>query len=467
MRTRLAFAATVAAALFFAAWPLRLAVADSSAEPRRALLRAQLDHARAEERRWQRLIDTERDLAQHPDRFSAAAEDAARTLKASGRDLVIEGVTGGLSSSLSLMAYNVGEKTPSGRNFARAAAASKAAYSDFIEEHLASENSGEKSSEKNKKAIEKLENTIGFATTFVKDPKFAEAVKASGSMHVAALQFLNAYFDDDEPGMQKYLPGTKAMLEGTLDVMRGLSIHRPETLEGYLKAVAKEVPEFGPIAKNIAVAGTEEAAFVISLANVAFGSAGIARGFELSAQAEEIRDNQMQAARRLHDLLPRARTELAAAQREEQRITAALGGRADSTSQTRTVLPSERFMDDAAGTPSQAGHASAVAATLEQRATIQHGLTPDTLARLGQEFKQKSDADLARREAERRALERAMREAEAERRGLERARSQAQQYGSRSSPEARSSSTGREYGNHSYDLSHARAVVNSAMGFHF
>jgi hypothetical protein len=256
------------------------------------------------------------------------------------------------------------------------------------------------------------------------------------------------------------------MLEGTLDILKGLSAHRETTLEGYLREVAQQVPEFGPVAKNLAKLGTEEAALVVNLANIGFGAGGIVRGMELSAEAEEIRTSQMEAAKRLHALLPKAHRELAAAEREGRRLAAALGALNHVTPATPApVLPSERFIDDSQGAPARDVHPLDIDATFNGRPAIAHGLTPEALARLSQQFKQKSAEDLARREAERRAIERARRIAQQE---AEAARArQAEIHESRSSRgDSGWSSGGREINRGSYDLSHARAVVASIPSVH-
>lgn len=436
--------------------------AYSSTSARARLLQAQLDHARAEQRRWKHLIDLEQDLTQHPDKFASAAADAAKDLKASGRDLVVEGVTGGLCSSLNLAGSSVRNDKELEHRFRFASATVKAAYTDILKDHLTSENAGDtKPSEETKKKIEMLEDTLGVLKVAIKDKKIESTFGASLDTHVAALQFLNAYLNDDEQGMQKYLPATKAMLEGTLDILKGLSAHRETTLEGYLREVAQQVPEFGPVAKNLAKLGTEEAALAINAANIGFGAGGIARGMELTAEAEEIRTSQMQAAKRLHALLPKARRELAAAEREERRLAAVFSALNHVMPPAQDpVLPSERFIDNSQGAPARDVQPLDIDAALNERPAIAHGFTPEALARFSQQFKEKSAADLARREAERRAIERARRIAQQE---AEAARErQAEIRESRSSRGDRGwSSGGREINMGSHDLSHARAVVAS------
>jgi hypothetical protein len=363
--------------------------ANSSTSARARLLQAQLDHAHAEQRRWKHLIDTEQDLTQHPDKFASAAADAAKDLKASGQDLVVEGVTGGLCSSLNLAGSSVRKDKELEHKFHLASATVKAAYTDILKDHLTSENAGDtKPSEQTKKKIEMLEDTLGVLKVAIKDKKMESAFGASLDTHVAALQLLDAYLNDDEQGMQKYLPATKAMLEGTLDILKGLSAHRETTLEGYLREVAQQVPEFGPVAKNLAKLGTEEAALAVNVANI-----GFARGMELTAEAEEIRTSQMEAAKRLHALLPKARRELAAAEREERRLAAALGALNHVTPPAPDpVLPSERFIDSSQGAPARDVHPLDIDATFNERPGIAHGLTPEALASLSQQFKQKSAA---------------------------------------------------------------------------
>lgn len=433
--------------------------ANSPTSARARLLQAQLDHARAEQRRWQRVIDTERDLTQHPDKFAKAAEGAARDLKASGQDLVVEGVTGGLCSSLNIAGSSIRKDKELAERFHLASATIKAAYTDILKDHLTSENAGEtKPSEQTKKKIEMLEDTLGVLKATIRDKKMESAFGASLDTHVAALQFLNAYLSNDEPGMQKYLPATKAMLEGTLDILKGLSAHRETTLEGYLSEVARRVPEFGPVAKNLAKLGTEEAALAINVANIGFGAGGIARGMELSAEAQEIRASQMEAAKKLHALLPKAKRELAAAEREERRLRATLNALNHVTTPA-PVLPSERFIDSSQGVPARDAHPLDIDAALNERPAITHGFTPEALDRLSREFRQKSAADLARREAERRAIERARRIAQ-----QEAAAARARQAAIREAGSSRGggwSSGGREINTGSHDFSHARAVVAS------
>jgi hypothetical protein len=392
----------------------------SSTDARLAKLDAELDHARAEQRRWQKVIDTQKDLTQHPDKFSSLAEDAAHELKASGTDLVIDGVTAGISGSLNLQSDYLSPKAA--RKFKECASLVDALSEDLIKDHINSSDAEKrKPSEQNSRSIDKLGANLKLAAEAVTDPKLKEALTAATSMHVAALQFLNAYLVDDRSGMEKYLPATKTMFEGTRDVLKVMALHDPKRLQLYLKTVEREIPQFAPVATALSKAGIEQAGVVIALANIGVGGWGLARGFELSAEAEEIRDQQMEAAKHLQTLLPRARIELAHAAAEERRLTMMITALGGSTQFPKAVLPSDRFMDDAYGTPGAASTTFDVLAMLDSNQGLQHGITPEALSRLGEKFRRDSKADLDRREAEKRAQQ------ELERRAREEARRVAEQ----------------------------------------
>src|SRR5579863_1132299 len=193
-RTLLVFGVTVLLLLGSVLSAEAQGIANSSTSARARLLQSQLNHAHAEQRRWKHLIDTEQDLTQHPDKFANAAADAAKDLKASGQDLVVEGVTGGLCSSLNLAGSSVGKDKELENRFRFASATVKAAYTDILQDHLTSENAGDaKPPEQTKKKIEMLEDTLGVLKVAIKDKKMESAFGASLDTHVAALQFLNAY----------------------------------------------------------------------------------------------------------------------------------------------------------------------------------------------------------------------------------------------------------------------------------
>src|SRR5882724_9242329 len=168
---------------------LGAAMSAVSTDARLAKLQVELDHARAEQRRWQKVINIQEDLTRHPHKFSSLAEDAAHELEASGTDLVIEGVTGGISGSLTMRASWADAKTA--RQLKLLAAGVDALSADLIKDHIANGDAKDrKPSEQNSRAIEKLEATAKLAAEAVTDPQIKEAFTAATAMHVAALQFL-------------------------------------------------------------------------------------------------------------------------------------------------------------------------------------------------------------------------------------------------------------------------------------
>ncbi len=352
-------------------------------------LQVRLLQAQAERTRWQRVIDTQQELTRDPDKFAKAARDASRSLKASGTDLVVEGVTGGLSGYLNLQSAllqgNDSEKAK--RAYKLAADGVEAVSAILIKDHIASNDSESlKPSEAVNRSIDKGKAILVTVADSLTDPALKEAMGGAAQVYAASFQFLNAYNLNDEPGMTKYLPAIGSMVQGTLNLVHGLIAN-------------DEVAE-------VMLTGNQ---LQLAAINIGIGAYGLARGFQLVDEANGIRDHQMEAAVRLRRLLPRARSEVARAEAAESQVRmqiAALGGAPPPLS--RTVQPSRQYVDNFLAGPQTGAQVFDIVAAMDDRSGLGKGITPQAMARLADEFQRKSDVDLARREAE----ERARREAE-------------------------------------------------------
>ena len=347
-------------------------------------LQLRLLQAEAERTRWQRVIDTQQELARDPEKFSKAAREASRSLKASGTDLVYEGITGGLSGYLgmqSLLAEGNGSEKAK-RAYKLAADGVDAAWVLLVKDHIASGDAeGLKPSEDVNRSIDKGKAILVTVADSLTDPALKEAMGGAAQVYAASFQFLNAYAVNDEPGMSKYLPALGSMLQGTLNLVHGL-------------ATNDEVAEAMLTGNQLQLAAL----------NIGIGAYGLARGFELGRDADAIREHQMEAAVRLQRLLPRARSEVARAEAAESRIRmqiAALGGAPPPLS--RTVQPSKQYADNFLSGPQAGAQVFDIVAAMDDRSGLGKGITPQAIARLADTFRRKSDDDLARREAEARA----------------------------------------------------------------
>jgi hypothetical protein len=384
---------------------------------------------------------------------------------------MVEGVTGAVAGFLNLQAEAARPHSNAALQYKRAAAAVNALSNDLIKDHIANEEGANVSmAEKNTRAIDKLESTTRLAAQYVPDPRLREALNASISFHTSGLQFLNAYLANDETEMRKYLPATKSMLQGTLEVLKGLSTHDAKRLTGLLAEMGAAFPEVTAVAKVMSKPVVEQAEVAVALAYAGVGAWGVARGLELSAEADEIRDRQMEAAIRLRRLLPKARIEVAQAEAEEKRLAAELQTLLGNSaaSQSRTVQPSQAFLDNGVGSPPSMLEAFSFFEQVDNGPKLTSGFTPEALSALEAKFRKDSTADLDRREAIRQAEAEARRLAEEARRAAERRAQQLERWSRESSREntgggsERASSPGREPRDNSQHLEHARAVVRSA-----
>lgn len=317
----------------------------------RIRLEREHDRALAEKRHWERVITIQRELAHDPGRFAQAAEAASRELSANGRLLVVEGVTGGLSNVLKLQsAYaKAGKDKDAARQFKDASTALSSFHTLVIKDMVRSPKATWTPSTATNETIDKLNAALKLVILAgVRDPNVADGLNASLDLSKGLSGFLTAYLSGDEVRMKQLLPAVQGVLAGTLAMTKALAASQsPAELEGVAVAVAQRLPAFAPVAKMMATTALADFNMSLALANIGWGGYAMTNGFQLEAQAEEIRYNQARAVVTLTRLLPRARAEVARAAEEERRLAATLDALGPAPPRLPPVMPSTRFVDDA------------------------------------------------------------------------------------------------------------------------
>jgi hypothetical protein len=316
----------------------------------REVLMLERDRVRAERRRWEKLIEVQQTLSRNPHHLARAAEDAARELKGNGIELVVEGLTGGLSNFLSLQAaYAKADNDESLKQQYKVAAATVSTIHTLLIKDLVKQKDPNKwkPSVSTEDMINKLNSALKLVILIrVRDKNLRNGLTASLDLSKGMSGFLNAYLHGDQITMTKLLPATKAVLAGTLTMIKALAANpNQEDLKGLANALAKRIPAFGPMAKLMATTALTNFNISLALANIGWGGYALTMGMNLEAQAEEIRDNQQKAAVKLQRLLPRAQAEIARAAEAERRLTVIVESMG-SEQLPRVVQPSMRFIDN-------------------------------------------------------------------------------------------------------------------------
>lgn len=370
-------------------------------------LRDRLKLVEMRRERWRRVIETQQTLAQHPEKLSQAAADAARDLRDSGREMVFDGVSGGLSNVLKLQAYYARDDRVTARRLKEAAAGVEFAYKLFVKERVGGAKKGEAKPEE---VLDKVNATIGLGVEEISDPKVRGMVKAMMGLSKGTTGFLSAYARDDRPQMSKRFGDVQSLLGGTLAMMSAMSATEdPEELAGRAALIAARFPEFGDAAKFMATTALTDFNLALALANVGWGTYGMWSGYDLENQAEAIREQQQKAAVILQRLLPRARQEVLQAQEEEARLRTQLEAVEAREPLPLAVLPSQRFIDDGVAVPARETNLPLTLDVIRELPAVTSGITEEEKRRRERaareaERRRLAEAEEARREARRQRL---------------------------------------------------------------
>src|SRR5262249_1695064 len=154
-------------------------------------------------------------LSQRPDNLSQAVMDAAKDLKESGRELVFEGVSGGLANVMKLCAHYARQDKRLEQRLEEGVAATEFAYTVFVKERVGAAN---KEDHKTEDIIEKLNVTLGLITVRIADPNLKRMVEATIALSKGTTGFLSAYLRDDQVTLDKTFGNAYSLLEGTLSM---------------------------------------------------------------------------------------------------------------------------------------------------------------------------------------------------------------------------------------------------------
>jgi hypothetical protein len=317
--------------------------------------RLELERTRVltEQHRWERFVDIQQGLARDPGRLARATEDAARELKGNGRALVVEGATGGLSSFLSLQSAYAGiaKDKKSAEQFKLAATLVSSVNTLAIKDLVQPTPDKWTPSAATMDELGKLNTVLKLIVlTQVKDENLRDRLDASLDLTKGTSGFLTAYLSGDQVNMQRLMPSVQGVLAGTLTMTKALAAEGPKNfkLQGVAASIAQEIPMFGPVAKMMATTALTDANISLAIANIGWGSYAMTNGFLLEDQAEEIRENQLQAAATMARILPKAKFAIERARESERRLSAEIDALGPTPPpQPPTVQPSARFIDDA------------------------------------------------------------------------------------------------------------------------
>lgn len=383
----------------------------------RARLERDRDRVVAEKRRWERLVDIQQELARDRGRLARTTEDAARELSANGRSLVVEGLTGGLSNFLKLQkayAKEAGDRRTE-QQFQTADTILSSFHTLVVKDLVQPARANWTPSAATNDAIARLNAALKLVILAqVRDPNVAAGLNASLDLTKSMSGFLNAYLTDDRVTMQQVLPAVQGVLAGTLAMTKALAVS-PSTaeLEGVGAAIAQRLPGFAPVAKMMATTALTDFNISLALANIGWGGYAMTNGFLLEVQAEEIRNNQAQAAATIGKLLPRARAEIARAEEAERRLTVALDALGPAQPRLPAVQPSARFLDDAPRYTLAPASLPATVTAIRETPSLNVRIT---MLELDRRVDQQRATTEREREAEQRRREEAQRQAEAARR---------------------------------------------------
>lgn len=390
-------------------------------------IEASLALARMRTQRWERVIETQRRLATNPGAHSDAVKAAADDLSASGRELVFEGASGGLSNFFKLQAFYAKDYPETEASFRKAAALVNGVWKGYVKDQIKAPGKGPWKPEDE---IARVNAALQIPLEFIADKNTRALLQASLSLGQSGTQWLSAYARGDEQETEQYLQEIQGILQGTRGMLSAFDLlKRKEDWVSASKVMARRYPRFAQVGELMTTTGLADFNIALSLANLGWGSYAWLNGRELENQALQIRFDQSRAAVVLTRLLPRAKAELAQARIEERRLEAALRA-ARVEGFDRPTTPTIRFMDDGAGVPPPPMDLPSLQNVIERVPPLRFDLT--------EEEKQRREAEAERRREAARAAARA---AVAEQRQYARERSERYE---RESPPARSASRGSD-----------------------
>lgn len=373
-------------------------------------IEASLALAKMRTQRWERVIETQRRLATNSGAHSDAVKAAADDLRSTGRELVFEGASGGLSNFFKLQAFYARDYPEKEASFRKAAALVNGVWKGYVKDQVKSPSKGPWKPEDE---IARVNAALQIPLEFIPDKNTRALLQASLSLGQSGTQWLGAYIRGDEQKTEALLQEIQGILQGTRGMLSAFELLK--TKDDWVSAskiMARRYPRFAQFGTLMTTTGLAEFNVALSLANFGWGSYAWLNGRDLENQAREIRYDQARAAVVLTRLLPKAKAELAQSRVEERRLNAALRA-AKAEGFDRPTTPTRRFMDDGAGVPPAPLNLPSMQNVIDRVPPLKFDLT--------EQEKQRREAEAeSRRQAERTAA----RAAAAEQRQYARERSE-------------------------------------------
>lgn len=311
-------------------------------------IEASLALARMRTQRWERVIETQRRLATNPGAHSDAVKSAADDLSASGRELVFEGASGGLSTFFKLQAFYARDYPETEASFRKAAALVNGVWKGYVKNQVKAPSKGPWKPEDE---IDRVNVVLQIPLEFIHDKNTRALLQASLLLGQSGTKWLGAYIRGDEQRTGELLQEIQGILQGTRGMLSAYELLK--TKDDWVSAariMARRYPRFAQFGQLMTTTGLAEFNIALSLANLGWGSYAWLNGHDLEHQAREIRYDQARAVVVLTRLLPKAKVELAQARVEERQLDAALRA-TKAEGFDRSTTPTVRFMDDGAGVP--------------------------------------------------------------------------------------------------------------------
>jgi uncharacterized membrane protein YgcG len=387
--------------------------ATAQAAPTLEALEARRDGVRLERQRWERLIATQADLAQHPDKQAAAATAAAEELRSEGRALTVEGITMGLSGTLEAAAATMDKKNwRTIKQLSDAAASVEAVQKVFIDDLTR----GEHSPQKADALLEKVSATLKVAARDAPDKETREELDALLALGTGGAKLAGALLRGEKPTSAETLELAKDLTAGTRAMVLAFIQHRdPKSWVGVGRAVAKQFPKLGVVAEAVATRAILWVNLANATASACVGGYAWHEGMQLAELADDLRDQQQHAAEMLRALLPHAQKARDSAARRETRLNRMIDAMRAGTpppAPPRAVPPSPRVLDDGIGVPPKLYFGlKATLTVLQSSPPVTYQLTKNEIRRREEIARAEREAAEARARAAERSAERERSEA--------------------------------------------------------
>lgn len=354
-----------------------------------------LAHARAE--RWSRMLVTQERLAKQPGAYAALAESAASDLKRSGTELILEGTTLGLSSYFKLEAFYAKDSPEAEKRFRQAATLVNGVWKGYGKQQLAVPGAQPWRPEDQVAQVNAVLQ-MGVEVLPVDKPTRA-LLQATMDLGRSGTFWLGAYASGDQRKAEEHLQAIQALLQGTRGMLYawGVTTKRQDWVSKS-QVLSRRYPLFGKVAERMTTVGLAEFNLALAAANLGFGCYAWQTGFDLEQQAATIRADQSRALAVLTRLVPKARAELAEAQREVRRLDEAL--RAAHGVELPPVVPSKRFFDDGMGIPQPPARLPSAGSLVARIPPLNIELTEEAKARIEREAEARRTAARAAARAE-------------------------------------------------------------------